>query len=489
MKRGSTVSRSAAPREQREKRIMETLFEYAESVYSAPSAQLAFELSIVLLLVWTLRKGPGSHESQMRRMTEAEKAQVLADFEPEPLFGKVQKDHYALNPRVISGRIGKYITIDGKRLLNLATHNYLGLADREDSNETATKALKNYGVGSCGPRGFYGTADVHLGLEARLAQFMGVEEACLYSYGFSAISSGIPSYSKPHDVIFADEQVNFSIQQGIVASRSTVYFFKHNDPADLERLLIAQDGRDRQNPKKAKIIRRFLILEGIYMNTGTLVNLPEMVKLRARYKCRLFIDESLSFGVLGKTGKGVREHFGVPNSEIDLMSSTLEHAVSSYGGFLCGSHFLMEHQRLCGLGYCFSASLPPMQAVVTLSHLDIITDQPESLEQLRKNARQIHNLLATNVSGLRTDSHPLSPVKHICLSEPQASNRLDQEKLGKILIYAEEHGVALSLARYIDEKEHLEHPASIKLTVSSLLNQDEIQHVITILQDACRKFL
>ncbi|XP_003741500.1 serine palmitoyltransferase 1 [Galendromus occidentalis] len=461
---------------------MESLMEYGEYIYSVPS-KFAFELSLVAFAVWMWKKNLAESNST-RKMTDQEKAQILANFTPEPLCDDIPEDHYALNPRIVSGRIGKRITVNGKDCLNMATNNFLGLSDRPDSNEKATKALRNYGVGSCGPRGFYGTADVHLELESRLAKFMGVEEACLYSYGFSAISSAIPSYSKNHDVIFADEQVNFAIQQGITGSRSTVYYFKHNDPNDLERLLRAQDERDRKDPKKAKNVRRFLIIEGIYMNTGTLVNLREIVKLRAKYKCRLFLDETISFGVLGATGKGVREHFGVPNSEIDLIASTLEHSISSYGGFLCGSSFLMEHQRLCGLAYCFSASLPPLQAVVTLTHLDVVSEDPEIMEKLRENCKKMQNMLMEGLTHLRTDSHPLSPVKVLVLSEAE-DRVVAEEKLNAIVTFAENHGVALTVFRRLPKEELLEHPPSIKLTVSSLLTESDMKSVVEVLNEAC----
>ena len=461
---------------------MESLIEYGEYIYSVPS-KFAFELTLVLFAVWMWRRGLSESDST-RKMTDREKAQILANFTSEPLCGEIPEDHFSLNPRIVSGTIGKEITVNDKVCLNMATNNYLGLSNREDSKRKATAALRNYGVGSCGPRGFYGTADVHLKLESRLAKFMGVEEACLYSYGFSAISSGIPSYSKSHDVIFADEQVNFAIQQGITASRSTVYYFKHNDPADLERLLKAQDERDRRNPKKAKNIRRFLILEGIYMNTGTLVNLPEMVKLRAQYKCRLFLDETISFGVLGATGKGVREHFGIPNSEIDLIASTLEHSMSSYGGFLCGSSFLMEHQRLCGLAYCFSASLPPLQAVVSLTHLDVVTEEPELLEELRTNCEKMHDMLREGLTQLRTDSHPLSPVKVLVLTDVK-DPQIAEKKLHKIVTFAENRGVALTVFRRLANEEHLEHPPSLRLAVSNVLDETDMKKVVAVLRDAC----
>ncbi|GBO08691.1 Serine palmitoyltransferase 1, partial [Araneus ventricosus] len=275
-------------------------------------------------------------------------------------------------------KVGKVVMVDGKQCLNAATHNYLGLVEHEKLEEAALQCLRKYGVGSCGPRGFYGTVDIHLELEAKLAKFMKQQEAVLYSYGFSTISSAIPAYAKHGDVIFCDEGVNFAIQKGLVASRSQIFFFKHNNVDDLERLLKQQDERDKLNPKKAKVTRRFLVVEGIYMNFGDICPLPRMVDLKNKYKVRLFIDEACSFGVLGETGRGVTEHFDIPMEEVDLITSTLEAAIPGYGGFCVGTSFIVDHQRLSGLGYCFSASLPPFQAGVAIAALDILESNPSN---------------------------------------------------------------------------------------------------------------
>lgn len=153
-------------------------------------------------------------------------------------------------------------------------------------------------------------------LEQRLAKYFNVEEGIIYSYGFSTVASAIPAYSKRGDIIFADEGVHFAIQKGIVASRSDVRYFKHNDIEDLERLLKEQEDADRKNPKKAKVTRKFLVIEGLYMNYGDLCPLPKMVELKYKYKYRIFLDESVSFATIGKTGRGVTEYFNVPVRQI-----------------------------------------------------------------------------------------------------------------------------------------------------------------------------
>jgi serine palmitoyltransferase len=158
---------------------------------------------------------------------------------------------------------------------------------------------------------------VHIELEERLAQFLGTEEAIIYSYGFATIASAIPAYAKRGDVIFCDQGVSFPTQKGLQASRSVLKWFKHNDMNDLERLLKEQEKEDQRNPARAAKTRRFLVVEGLYPNYGDICPLPRLVELKHRYKVRIFLEETASFGVLGASGKGVTEHFGVPVSEID----------------------------------------------------------------------------------------------------------------------------------------------------------------------------
>ena len=120
------------------------------------------------------------------------------------------------------------------------------------------------------------------------------------------------------------------------------------------------------------------------MNHGDICPLPEIIELKNRFKVRLFVDETVSFGVLGRTGRGISEHFNIPVDEIDHFSASLETAVGAYGGFCCGTTFIVDHHRLSGLGYCFSASLPPLQAAFAISALDVIEANPSLMDELKK---------------------------------------------------------------------------------------------------------
>uniref|UniRef100_A0A1B0D112 Serine palmitoyltransferase 1 n=1 Tax=Phlebotomus papatasi TaxID=29031 RepID=A0A1B0D112_PHLPP len=162
---------------------------------------LSLQAALVVLVIWLILHKNKSNE-KTKNLSAGEKAAILANWTPEPLVGDTPLNHPALSPRLVTSRVGKRITVEGQDCLNLGTHNYLGLLEDQDIQEDAIRSLKKYGVGSCGPRGFYGTVDVHLELEEKLAEFMNMEEAVVYSYGFSTIASAIPAYAKRTDICF-----------------------------------------------------------------------------------------------------------------------------------------------------------------------------------------------------------------------------------------------------------------------------------------------
>ncbi|VDK77935.1 unnamed protein product [Litomosoides sigmodontis] len=258
-------------------------------------------LTIVIYGVIALKFRKRNH----KWLTEQQQERIIEEWKPEPLVPEISDEHSALQTHYFYGKVGKFIIYDGKEYLNLVTTNFLGLVGDKTIEKEAKEAISKYGVGSCGPRHFYGTVDVHLTLENQLADFLGCEEAVLYSYGYVTVSSSIPAYAKKGDVIFADKGVNFAIQEGLKASRSRIEWFNHNDMSDLERLLMEQAEMDLKFPKLASKTRRFMVVEGLYMNSGDLCPLPELIALKWKYKVRIFIDESLSIGVIGKKGRGL----------------------------------------------------------------------------------------------------------------------------------------------------------------------------------------
>lgn len=445
--------------------------------WRAPLYVIGLQVVLVFTIIWLV-----FHKSKFngKRLTPEEKVKLLEQYTPEPLVGDVPEDHPTLTPRMITGRVGKRITVNGIDCLNLSSHNYLGLLGDKQIEDRAIESVRKYGVGSCGPRGFYGTLEVHLELEERLAKFMKCEEACVYSYGFSTIASAIPSYCKRGDLVFVDERVHFAIQRGLDASRSKIFYFKHNDAKDLERLLEEQHKLDLKNPKKAAKTRRFLIAEAIYMNTGEMCPLPQLVKLRQQYKLRFILDESISFGTLGKNGRGLTEFLNVERKEIDLICGSLEWAVGAIGGFCVGTTYIVDHQRLSGLGYCFSASAPPLLTQAAISSLDRFEREPEMFEQINKRCEKVHQKFS-EFTRLSVAGHPLSPVKHLTINGIE-DNTTELELINAIAEACIKEGLAITNAEHLEKIERYCPRSSIRIAVSRLLTDDDINFAFDIME-------
>lgn len=456
-----------------------------DTIETVPPYHLALEALLVGWIIWLVFR-KSYKPSDVTELTEKEKEELIAEWQPEPLVPETPADHPALNPLYVEGKLTKYVKIEGKTYLNAATLNFLGLVGDDRIEEAASKAIFKYGVGSCGPRGFYGTIDVHLDLETRLAQFMGCEEAILYSYGFPTVASAIPAYAKRGDVIFCDKGVNFAVQKGLQASRSRLEFFEHNNMQDLERLLEAQAEKDKHNLKKAKATRRFLVVEGLYLNYGDICPLKKLVEFKWKYKVRLFIDESCSFGVLGANGRGVTEHFGVDVENIDMICASLENAIASTGGFCCGRTFVIDHQRLSGLGYCFSASSPPLLATAALESLKIIENEPERLDNLRSMCKLMHEKL-NKLTYFRVLGQEISPIFHLIIKNPESINSTASNLLQSLTNLVRQNGVVITKAAYLMDQEMFPPEPSIRIAVSAHFDESDVQKIVDTIEQASKQ--
>lgn len=449
-----------------------------------------------------------------RSPSPADERRLIDSWQPEPLVPDLQDDERRLiqKPHMITSKPGHMIEVDGKLCLNAGTHNYLNLADSPRLKEASLKAVKKYGVGSCGPRAFYGTMDVHLKLEEAIAKFLDVQEAVLYSFGFATIASAIPAYIKANDTVLYDEQCNFALQKGIAASRSRAIKFRHNSTADLKTKLAQIVQESHQKHGKKKELRFFLIIESIYAKTGTICPLRELIEVAKQHKMRVFMDESRSFGVLGAGGKGITQHLNVSVDEIDLIMVSLENALCSFGGFCAGSRFIIDHQRLAGAGYCFSASLPPFQCSAALEALEIIEENP-SLVQAAQDLFEYAHEKSLQLTYLKCLSHSLSPIKILVpkkMAEDEQrggaeqnnnsnnyDNTYDNDDDDDDMIYSKEHEmtlekicndilvhdqIAISMSRYLKDEEATCPPAAIKLIINAGMNRADIDRIFTVLE-------
>ncbi|XP_025207230.1 serine palmitoyltransferase 1 [Melanaphis sacchari] len=441
------------------------------------------EGSILLVLLWILfKKTANSLNAKKTESSEnSDVEEKIKSWTPKPMVNTTSLSALPMENYVIDGKTGHYITINGQSCINFATHNYFNFITDKSIENNVINAVNKYGVGSCGPRAFYGTFDIHIELEEKIAKFMEMEEAVIYSYGFSTITSAIQAYVKFRDIVYVDEEVNFAIQKGLQSSKAEVVYFKHNCPEDLERLILEKNATKRRKNRKA-----FLIVEGIYMNTGNICNLPKLIDIRIKHKIRIFIDESISFGILGERGRGITEHFNIPKDEVDLIIGSLETSLSSVGGFCVGSTFVVDHQRLSGLGYCFSASLPPLLSAAAIKALDQIEKHPEMLVKLRERSTSLHRSICSSqlTEHFILESDATSPLKHLYLINKSLSHTKQQQILKKIVDYSISKGVAITTASYLSDREYKIPTPSIRLLTSIKVTDEEIDFLINTLLQA-----
>lgn len=314
--------------------------------------------------------------------------------------------------------------------MNLASYNFYNFNSNEQIKEKAIQTLRTYGVGPCGPPQFYGTQDVHEKAESDIASYLGTEGCILYAQTFSTATSVIPTFCKRRDVIIADAAVNYSIRKGLEISRSNVKWFKHGDLDDLERVLkaVAND-----QAKSGKLTRRFVVTEGFFETTGDVTNLPRLVELKEKYKIRIILDETWSFGVLGRTGRGLTEAQNVDPQQVDMIIGSLAGPLCAGGGFCAGSKDVIEHQRITSSAYTFSAALPAMLAMTTSESLKLLQSNPDILVQCRESIRAMRAQLDPRSDWVVCTSSADNPILLLVI-KPEVVNAKrwtadDQEKL------------------------------------------------------------
>lgn len=345
---------------------------------------------------------------------------LVSEFTPEPLcapLSALEQQELQSVPTIIGEasprpKIALPTHPGGKarEVLNLASYNFIDLAGNEKVKDRAIATLRKYGVGSCSPPGFYGTIDVHMALEADIARFIGIDKCIIYSQGFSTISSVIPAFSKRGDIIVADRGVNFAIQKGLQISRSTIKWFDHNSLESLENVLqsVVRDDKRRRGP----LTRRFIVTEGIFEGDGVRVDLARIIALKRKYKFRLILDESISFGTIGATGRGLTELAEVDPREVDILVGSMANTLGGAGGFCAGSEEVIYHQRINGTSFVFSAALPAMMAVASSTAIQHLIAQPSIIAILHENVTTLRNVLE-HVESISVPSDPSSALVHV----------------------------------------------------------------------------
>lgn len=275
--------------------------------------------------------------------------------------------------RCIDSEQDTEVTMSGKRVLMFGSNSYLGLTNHPRIKEAAIAAVRKYGTGCAGSRFLNGTLDIHLQLENELAEFVGKDEALVYSTGFQVNLGVLSCMTGRRDTILCDELDHASIVDGRRLSFSTLRKFRHNDMEHLEREL------QRCEPDTIKLI----VVDGVFSMEGDVANLPEIVRLKDKYNASIMVDEAHGLGVLGELGRGTCNHFGV-SKDVDLIMGTFSKSLATIGGFIAGDKEVINYIRHNSRSYIFSASNTPAATAAAIEALHIIKEEPERLDNLWK---------------------------------------------------------------------------------------------------------
>ncbi|MEX1262989.1 MAG: glycine C-acetyltransferase [Actinomycetota bacterium] len=312
----------------------------------------------------------------------------------------LERDGLLLHPRTLEGPQGARARYDGRDVINLASNNYLGLANHPRLNEAASRAATELGSGSGAVRTIAGQMTMHRELESRFAAFKHTDAALMFQSGFTSNSGTVAAILTKDDVIVSDRLNHASIIDGARLSRAGVAVFDHRDADHADRLLAetAQPGR-----------RQLLITDGVFSMDGDIAPLPDLVDVAERHGAIMMVDDAHATGVLGAGGAGTVEHFGL-RGRVDIQVGTLSKAIGVIGGFIAGSSHLIEWLQNRGRPYLFSTSAPPPVVAACSAALDVIADEPDRLERLWSNTA----LLKDGLVGLGFDTGasqtPITPV-------------------------------------------------------------------------------
>lgn len=302
--------------------------------------------------------------------------------------------------RTIESPQGAWLTVDGKRVLNFCSNNYLGLANHPRLVEAARRAMEQYGVGPGAVRTIAGTMTLHVELERRLAEFKGVEAAITFQSGFAANLATIPAIVGREDVIFSDQLNHASIIDGCRLSRATIVAYPHNDVDALEDLIKEHGPQYR---------RKLIVTDGVFSMDGDIAPLPRLAELAKRYGCILMVDDAHGEGVLGRGGRGIVDHFGL-HGVVDIEVGTMSKAFGVMGGVVAGSRRLVEWLRQRGRPFLFSSAMTVPDVAACLAAIDLLEESTELVDRLWDNARYFKAKMQELGFDTGKSETPITPI-------------------------------------------------------------------------------
>ncbi len=301
--------------------------------------------------------------------------------------------------RQISSLPSTVVVAEGKEVIMIGSNNYLGLTDHPFVIEEIHKAVNKYGSGCTGSRFLNGTLDIHVRLEEELAEFMQKEAALVFSTGFQTNQGTIATLVGKDDIIFGDRSNHASIVDGCRLSFGELRKYRHNDMAELERLL------ERNNNARAKLI----VTDGVFSMEGDIADVPRITELAQKHNARVMLDDAHSIGVLGENGRGTAEHFHLED-KVDIVMGTFSKSFASLGGFIAAEEDVVHYVKHFSRALIFSASPPPAAVAAVRATLRILKAEPERRERLWQITHRMHREFKAMGYDIGTTQTPIVPL-------------------------------------------------------------------------------
>jgi len=301
--------------------------------------------------------------------------------------------------RTIESAVGAWTVVDGKRVLNMCSNNYLGFANDPELKAAAIRAIEEYGVGPAAVRSIAGTMALHRELERKLAEFKGCEDAVTFQSGFCANLATIPLIAGPGAVIFTDELNHASIIDGCRLTKAERVIYPHRDVDFLAKAL--------EERKSAPV--KLIVTDGVFSMDGDLAPLPKIVELAERYEALVMVDDAHGEGVLGSHGRGIVDHFGL-HGRVDIEVGTLSKAFGVMGGYVAGKREIVEFLRQRGRPFLFSSAATPADVAACIAAVDILMRSDERVKRLWENARYFKTKMVELGFDIGQSQTPITPV-------------------------------------------------------------------------------
>jgi glycine C-acetyltransferase len=374
---------------------------------------------------------------------------------------KQKGTHFRL--RVLDDEQAPVCHFDGRKVINLASNNYLGLTTHPKLREAALEATRRYGVGSGAVRTIAGTMRIHMELEERIARFKNVEACVVFQSGFAANAGTVSAILGKDDFIISDELNHASIIDGARLSRAKILVFRHKDLTHAEEQLASV--KDQPG-------RKLLITDGVFSMDGDIGPLPGLCALAEKYGAIMMVDDAHASGVLGRNGRGTVDHFQV-HGRVDVQVGTLSKAIGALGGYVCGTRDLIDFLYHRARPFLFSTSHPPSVAATCIAAFEVLEQEPERIEKLWQNTRffkQELSLLGYNIGGKNTPASE-TPITPIIIGDGRATM-----EFSKALFEEGVMGTGITFPTVPEGK------ARVRAIVTAAHTQDELTQALEVLR-------